>query len=86
MAEAPIIPRRRRVPVKPERGFTHQRGFKVKGESIAIPASEEAHPMDLLVPVIDWFNVVDGFRFSTHRNTLPRWAFLVLALIVIALT
>ena len=86
MAEAPIIPRRRRAPVKHESGFTHQRGFKVKGESMVIPSSEEAHPMDLLIPVIEWFNVVDDFRFSTYRNTLPRWTFLVLLLIILTLT
>ena len=36
--------------------------------------------------VIDFLNVVDDFKIKEHPNFLPRWAFLVIVLSVLALT
>jgi hypothetical protein len=50
------------------------------------PSEEKTCPFAGAKKVIDWFNVVDDFKIKEHSNFLPRWAFLVVVLSVMALT
>jgi hypothetical protein len=50
------------------------------------PSEEKTCPFAGAQKVIDWFNVVDDFKIKEHPNFLPRWAFLVLVLSVLAIT
>ena len=48
------------------------------------PSAEAA--IDNVKAVIEWLSIVDDFKIASHKNFLPRWAFVVVVLAYLVIT
>ena len=80
MSEAPQIPGKAASRRKAESSTPEPQSPLSSGET-----AQEKCQFAEFQGVIDWFNVVDDFKFIKHKNFLPRWAFVMLVLLFFAI-
>jgi hypothetical protein len=80
MAESPKKPRTRPASKATE--------STTKPETTAVESKpccgDSRCPFASLRTGIDWMNVVDDFKIAGHANYFPRWAFVILVLLYLA--
>ena len=79
MADAPKIPRN-----TPSRKPTMKAAPSSRSQSLPDCYSKGGCPFASLRSFIDWMNVVDEFKLAGHLNYIPRWGFLMLVLVYLA--
>lgn len=56
----------------------------VSSQPASGPSAEAA--IDNVKAVIEWLSIVDDFKIASHKNFLPRWAFVVVVLAYLVIT